>query len=258
MEIYKDIEGYFGKYKISNYGNITSNGKTLKQEIVKKSHTNYKRISLSKNGKVSRYQVHRLVAEYFIENSNNYNIVNHIDNNGENNYYGNLEWTTHSGNMSHSSNQGRQDSVRKKGGDAAGKIKKEQQYLKLNSILNKNFGDIVVLKIISYGRKPRILVKCNLCNTEYETHTGNVYKNKETSCQKCALIKNAQKLVNNNINLIENTIVNNRRINDVVFFKNKYKGLVTCLDCNRSKFMYLHPVLRKKNPTLCICNKTIK
>lgn len=45
--------------------------------------------------------IHRLVATYFVENKNNYNIVNHIDANKLNNYDFNLEWCDISYNTRH-------------------------------------------------------------------------------------------------------------------------------------------------------------
>lgn len=258
MEIFKTIQGYDDIYKISNYGNVTSKNKLLKQEVIKRNHTNYRRVSLSKNGKVKRYQVHRLVAEYFVNNENNDPIVNHLDNNGENNHYKNLEWTTHIGNMEHSRKQGRQNIVQQKGGFASGKIAKNKQIKRIENLIGKTFGEITVLKEISFGAHPRILVRCNSCNSEYETHTGKVYKNEETSCRQCGLIKNAKKMVEKTIDSLENSVINNRKIENVIFEKNKYKGIVTCLDCNKSKFMYLHPMLRKENPTLCSCRQIRK
>lgn len=43
--------------------------------------------------RMDRY-IHRLVAKYFIENPNNYKVVNHKDCNRANNNADNLEWCT--------------------------------------------------------------------------------------------------------------------------------------------------------------------
>lgn len=53
-----------------------------------------------KNKKYSK-AAHRLVAEYYILNENNYSTVNHIDGNKLNNHVSNLEWCTESENLIH-------------------------------------------------------------------------------------------------------------------------------------------------------------
>ena len=99
MEIWKKITN-FENYEVSNYGNVRNKktNKYLKKENTK----GYLRISLSKNGKVKRFQIHRLVALNFIENLQNKKCVNHIDGNKFNNCVSNLEWCTHSENELHS------------------------------------------------------------------------------------------------------------------------------------------------------------
>jgi len=92
-EIWKKINGYEEKYMVSNLGNIKSL-RTNKNYYLSNS-KNYKRVSLYKNGKIKSYSVHRLVAEHFIPNPNNYPCVNHLDCNGNNNRVDNLEWCTY-------------------------------------------------------------------------------------------------------------------------------------------------------------------
>ena len=66
------------------------------------SRNGYKTIMLKSNeGKAKIFKVHRLVAETFIENPNNYPIINHIDEKKDNNHFTNLEWCTYSMNNKH-------------------------------------------------------------------------------------------------------------------------------------------------------------
>lgn len=105
-EFWKDIEGYEGLYQVSNFGRVKSlerlvksnnnNYRIVKEKILKQNQDKdgYRIISLNKNNKGKSYRLHRLVAEAFIPNPNNYLVVNHKDENKENNYVDNLEWCT--------------------------------------------------------------------------------------------------------------------------------------------------------------------
>lgn len=96
MEIWKDIEGYEGKYQVSSWGRVKSLNyrRTGKEKILKldKCEDGYLRIKLLNNGKIYRFRVHRLVAKAFIPNPYNLPQVNHKDENPENNRVDNLEW----------------------------------------------------------------------------------------------------------------------------------------------------------------------
>ncbi len=112
-EQYKDIINYEALYEVSNFGNVRNKrtNKILRHDISKGSTTEYHRVTLCKEGKTQRFLVHRLVALHFIDNPDNKPEINHIDNNGNNNHFSNLEWVTKSENMLHSRKQGRQDHV---------------------------------------------------------------------------------------------------------------------------------------------------
>lgn len=88
----------FEDYEIDEYGNVYRNKNKLKPQVHNKG---YLRVYLSKNGKVSKKYIHRLVAETFIPNPNNLPQVNHIDGNKKNNNVNNLEWVTSKENIIH-------------------------------------------------------------------------------------------------------------------------------------------------------------
>ena len=99
MEEWRDIKGYEGRYQVSNLGRVRSlrdnHGnyrEKIRATILNKEGYNY--ISLYKEGKIKMCLVHRLVAEAFIDNPNNYKEVNHKDENKQNNSVSNLEWCT--------------------------------------------------------------------------------------------------------------------------------------------------------------------
>lgn len=92
-EIWKPIKGYEKIYEVSNFGKI----KSLKKKIILKQFKNtngYFQVKLWKNKKGKQFLVHKLVAESFILNINNFPFINHIDENKENNCTNNLEWCT--------------------------------------------------------------------------------------------------------------------------------------------------------------------
>lgn len=92
-EEWKDVVGYEGYYKVSNYGNVLS-VKTNKL-MTKTIHGGTYNVNLSKDNESRLKLVHRLVAEVFVENPNGFRIVKHKDGNKFNNYYQNLEyWQT--------------------------------------------------------------------------------------------------------------------------------------------------------------------
>ena len=89
-EIWRDIPDY-PNYQISNLGNVRNIkfGRIIKPGINK---CGYLHVSLYNNYGQKTFDIHRLVANAFIPNSNNYPQVNHKDEDKQNNCVNNLEW----------------------------------------------------------------------------------------------------------------------------------------------------------------------
>lgn len=98
-EVWKDITGYDFPYRISNTGKVFSvkKNKLFRLQINRKG---YNCVILYKDGRPKTKLVHRLVAEYFIGNSNDLQ-VNHKDGNKLNNCVSNLEYLNNEDNRLH-------------------------------------------------------------------------------------------------------------------------------------------------------------
>ena len=106
MENWKEIANTDGQYLISDEGRVLSvgNSKTRKDKIMKTysySKTGHMKVDLRIAGEIKKKQIHRLVAEAFIENPENLPFVNHKDNDPTNNRMENLEWCTPRQNQVH-------------------------------------------------------------------------------------------------------------------------------------------------------------
>ena len=193
----KDISGYEGQYTISREGLVLSTPKdgkcnrTLKQEVMSSgSHTSYRRVTLSKDGKTKRFMVHRLVAQAFIANPNNKPQVNHIDNDGSNNKANNLEWVTGSENMLHCIKQGRHLVSTVPGGKAAGNIRKEKFLQLAKKEIGKVYGQLTIVKLLlnqGKANRTKFVCTCSCGSLGYtKRERSQLNSNKKLYCNECA------------------------------------------------------------------------
>ena len=118
-EIWKDIKGYEGLYQVSSlgrfrsmsYSRVMSNGVERRYEekllTPYESTDGYLLVNLS-NGKTrTSYKAHRLVAEAFVKNTLNLPLVNHRNENKQDNRAENLEWCTNRYNLKYGTTQKR-------------------------------------------------------------------------------------------------------------------------------------------------------
>lgn len=146
-EEWKIIEDTFGKYSVSNLGNVRINehyteitpskvnplgkAKLYKQQPVKQylNCSGYKIVYLqvSKGNRIIR-PVHRLVAQAFIPNPNNLPFVNHKDETKYNNCVSNLEWCDPKYNANYGT---RNDRLRKSNGRKVAQYTLDGEFVKI-------------------------------------------------------------------------------------------------------------------------------
>jgi len=113
IEVWKDICGYEGSYKVSNLGRVKSLNRSivksdgivanLKSKILSQNtdFNGYKLVVLSVKNKARTCKVHRLAAISFIGYKCSKMHVNHINGVKDDNTINNLEWCTPKENMKH-------------------------------------------------------------------------------------------------------------------------------------------------------------
>lgn len=106
MEEWRDIKNFEGIYQVSNLGRIKSMTRVItysngvkhltKGKVIKPilDTYGYYRITLYKNGKAYQRLWHRVVAEAFVPNPNNFSEINHKNEVRTDNRVENLEWCT--------------------------------------------------------------------------------------------------------------------------------------------------------------------
>lgn len=95
-EIWRTINE-FPNYEVSNLGNVR-NKKTKRVLKPTKNNNGYLCVSLYRSGIKKNHYIHRLVAEAYLDNLNNYNEVSHLDETRDNNCVNNLAWVSYSEN----------------------------------------------------------------------------------------------------------------------------------------------------------------
>ena len=106
MEVWKPFCIQERIYYVSNTGRVKNKYNKILHAVVGSS--GYEEICLCVNYKRYYKRVHRLVAQAFLPNPNNYPCVNHINGNKLDNNVSNLEWCTVAHNTQHSYNHGYQ------------------------------------------------------------------------------------------------------------------------------------------------------
>lgn len=113
-EVWKDISGYEGLYMCSSLGRIFAcskififpNGgiceKGLRVLSTIRDKDGYLRVHLTKNKKSKGFAVHRLIAQEFLSNPNNYPCIDHINGIRDDNNVSNLRWCTNKQNCNFS------------------------------------------------------------------------------------------------------------------------------------------------------------
>jgi len=144
-EIWKDIEGFNGKYQISNTNKVKSNH--FGRSIILKPSLNtggYNSVCLRLNNKIKTRSLHRLIMEAFIPNPDNKPCINHIDGNKLNNSIENLEWCTYSENMKHAYDNNLKLPIEGKGEKSSQHKLKEEDVLKIraSSLSSKELGSL--------------------------------------------------------------------------------------------------------------------
>ena len=156
MEYWKEIDTR-PDMMISSTGIVKNNKGRLYKPTIK---NGYLRLSILNNR-----SIHRLVAEHFIDNPNNYEVVNHINEDKLDNRIENLEWTT------------QKDNIRKflKNNDKVLKIRKVKMY-SLNGEYMKTFVNILEASKET-GINRHSIGKC--CNKRHKTACGYIFKLQE-------------------------------------------------------------------------------
>lgn len=112
-ESWKPLSEYSNEYEVSNLGRVKSTNRYVpgsrgsvqfKPSVIltpKLTKNGYLRVHIRHKGKNTYPLIHRLVANAFLERTEDKTVINHKDGNKQNNCVDNLEWCTCSENAQH-------------------------------------------------------------------------------------------------------------------------------------------------------------
>jgi len=183
MEIWKDIKGYENSYQISNCGRVMSKERNIQRidkrgysysykrrgKILKNiEHENgYSKVTIHNNSTYRKQvNVHRIVAEHFIENPHNKAQVNHIDGNKHNPRVENLEWATPSENSIHAYDTGLSNAIRLYGKDN----NRSRKVIQILDDGTRKIWDCASDAVREFGFDSGGITNC--CQGKYKTHHG--------------------------------------------------------------------------------------
>lgn len=126
------VNGFENLYSISEDGAVFSYYSNF--ELKQFMRNGYKAVCLVSDKKKKFKNIHRMLAEAFIENPLNKSQINHIDGNKTNNSLDNLEWATPSENITHAHKTG-----------LIPKLVHTQEYKEFMSILMKESKSMPVI-----------------------------------------------------------------------------------------------------------------
>lgn len=166
-----------GRYEISNYGNVRSyvdfHGKRSSNPHLlkpRKGSHGYLMVILYFRGKrIKGYLVHRLVAEAFLPNINNYRCVNHKDEDKTNNKVDNLEWCTDKYNH----NYGTKSERLSKSLTNHPLLSKPVYQMDRQGNIIKEFPSVIEAARAIRGKDTNI---CKVCKNERYRHTAYGYR----------------------------------------------------------------------------------